>query len=321
MGELAVPGRESGRHALVPAHGSFPDMPVIRPSERSSEPYPLVDGISPTIGWQWRTEEEGGPAFTVITRSVMGTRKVRERFPLSADGWARAWSDLVRLSPANAAQAENALRRRAAESTVQDQRRRASAEVPVLEARTLAAIRGAALLGGYASGADMVVGERYDARFLEDRLGIYPARLPDAVLEVPYGDVEAVDIGGPGMVKSGGRFVGGGFGAAGALEGMAVAAVLNALTTRTTITTVARVQAVGAELFLLETAMTPQQLRMHLSRPLGVIRLAQAARPDDRPAPGRASLVDELARLASMLDSGLLTREEFDTLKARLLSQ
>jgi hypothetical protein len=33
-------------------------------------------------------------------------------------------------------------------------------------------------------------------------------------------------------VKSGGGFIGGGFGAAGAVEGMAIAAVLNALTTQ-----------------------------------------------------------------------------------------
>ncbi len=32
------------------------------------------------------------------------------------------------------------------------------------------------------------------------------------------------------------------------------------------------------------------------------------------------SLVDELAKLASMLESGLLTRDEFDRLKARLLA-
>ena len=42
-----------------------------------------------------------------------------------------------------------------------------------------------------------------------------------------------LEIGGPGLVKTGGGFVGGGFGARGAIEGMAIAAVLNGLTTRT----------------------------------------------------------------------------------------
>jgi hypothetical protein len=44
-------------------------------------------------------------------------------------------------------------------------------------------------------------------------------------------EVQAVVIGGPGLVKSGGGFIGGGSGAVGAVEGMAIAAVLNALTT------------------------------------------------------------------------------------------
>jgi hypothetical protein len=119
-------------------------------------------------------------------------------------------------------------------------------------------------------------------------------------------------------VKSGGGFVGGGFGAVGALQGMAVAAVLNALTTRTKITTVLRIQSPASELFLLNTQMTPGQLRMHLSRPLGAIRAARAV-PAAPPGASISSPVDELTRLASMLEKGLLTREEFDLLKARLL--
>ena len=46
-----------------------------------------------------------------------------------------------------------------------------------------------------------------------------------------------MEIGGSGMVRSGGGFTGGGFGLGGAVEGMAIAAVLNAMTTRTSIKT------------------------------------------------------------------------------------
>jgi hypothetical protein len=99
---------------------------------------------------------------------------------------------------------------------------------------------------------------------------------------------------------------------------MAIAAVLNVLTTRTAVTTVIRVQAPAAELFVLYTRQPPDQLRMGLSQPLGAIRAARtiAARPAVPVSP-----VEELARLAAMLESRLLTREEFDLLKARLLSQ
>jgi hypothetical protein len=124
-------------------------------------------------------------------------------------------------------------------------------------------------------------------------------------------------------VKSGGGFVGGGFGAVGALEGMAVAGVLNALTSRTTITTIVRVQSAACELFLLHTQLTPEQLRIHLSHPLGAIRSARAAADalGQRRAASTASPVEELTRLAAMLEGGLLTRDEFDTLKANLLSR
>jgi hypothetical protein len=133
-----------------------------------------------------------------------------------------------------------------------------------------------------------------------------------------YTAIEDVEIGGPGLVKSGGGFIGGGLGAAGALEGMAVAAVLNALTTKTKITTVIRVRAAACELFLLWTQTPPEQLRIELSQPLGAIRAARAAAAVS-PA-STASVVTELAKAAELLQAGLLTREEFDQLKARLLN-
>jgi hypothetical protein len=59
-----------------------------------------------------------------------------------------------------------------------------------------------------------------------------------------------------------------------------------------------------------------------LSRGIGAIR---EARPpptvaDQVTPPSRTSPVDELTRLAALLNDGLLTREEFDRLKARLIA-
>jgi hypothetical protein len=52
MGDLAVPERPDGRHAAMRDRAEAPAMPVIRPSEQVvAVPYPLFDGISPTIGW------------------------------------------------------------------------------------------------------------------------------------------------------------------------------------------------------------------------------------------------------------------------------
>jgi hypothetical protein len=116
---------------------------------------------------------------------------------------------------------------------------------------------------------------------------------------------------------------GGGFGARGAIEGIAIAAVLNGLTTRTSIKTVVRIQGTGCELFLLHTRVTPEQLRIELSRPLGAMRSMRAdgvAEAIGHQVPARSAVpVEELAKLAEMLEKGLLTREEFELMKAKLL--
>ena len=327
MGDLAVPGRRDGRNASVGAmRPSVPAMPVIRPSEQySGPPYPLLEGLSPTIGWQWAPAAKGGPAFVIISRTMLGSFKVLQRFPLTDDGWAKTWHGVVKLSPDAAGKIRVRLEARAAEDRNRRQRFGDSPEIAELDARSFACLREVALLGGYAPGADMAVGKQYDVRFLEDRLIVCPCRLTDVLAQVPYSEVEAVEIGGPGLVKSGGGFIGGGFGAAGAVEGMAVAAVLNALTTRTSIKTVVRVQGTGCELFLLHARATPEQVRIDLSRPLGAIRSARAsalpgADAHHEPARPASSPVEELTKLASMLQSGLLTREEFDHLKAKLLA-
>jgi hypothetical protein len=152
---------------------------------------------------------------------------------------------------------------------------------------------------------------------------IFPVHSWEVRAAVPYSEVEDIEIGGPGLVKSGGGFIGGGFGAVSALEGMAIASVLNTLTTRTSITTIVRIQGTSCELFLLHTRSTPEQLRIQMSRALGAIRAIRAAaahstQADNRP-PSPASPVQELTKLANMLQAGLLTREEFEQLKAKLL--
>jgi len=105
---------------------------------------------------------------------------------------------------------------------------------------------------------------------------------------VPYGQIDHVEIGGPGLIRRGGGFVGGGFGVTGAMEGMAIAAVLNGLTARTSIKTVVRIQGTGCELFLLYTKATPDQLRIEMSRTLGTIRSARAAEVAEAPSKKRA---------------------------------
>jgi hypothetical protein len=263
----------------------------------------------------------------IIRRSGLGSFKVVESFPLTEDGWASAWQSLTRQNPAAIPQVLAAL---AARETAMARRRALEALTPSGSqdadepaARPLVTMHDVVLLGGYVPGVELYTGKRYHVPFFEDRLLLILGLTARTQAEVPYTEVEDVEIGGPGIVKTGGGFVGGGFGATGAIEGMAIASILNGLTSRTSVKTVVRIQGTGCEFFLLHTRVTPEQLRIELSRPLAVIRSARAshtAEGTQDQAPVRsASPVEELTRLAELLEKGLLTRDEFDVMKAKLM--
>jgi hypothetical protein len=323
MGDPVVPERLGGRSAA--AHAGVPEMPVILPSEQvPGAPHPLLDGISPTLGWEFRPPAKGSPAFVIVRRTGLGSLKVVDSFPLTEDGWARAWQSLVRQNPAAVPQVLARLGAREATMARLRTRDADSREAAELEARALVSLRGVAYLGGYVPGAAITPGGLYDVLFLEDGLVIFAYRQARVLVRVHYTEVEDVEIGGPGLVKTGGGFGGGGFGVSGAVEGIAIAAVLNTLTTRTSVKTVVRIQGTSCELFLLHTKFTPEQLRIAMSRPLGAIRSAratQAAGGTQHPPVAAPSPVQELTKLADMLEKGLLTREEFDLMKAKLLGQ
>jgi hypothetical protein len=313
-----VPDRDQlpGRHEAVAAQAQALAMPDVSPDTLWRSPNLIpVTGQRYTLGWQ--DAKKDGPCFLLVRTSVMGD-KILDRFPLTQNGWDRAWKALVKLD----ADAAQAVAKTLQESRATAARSEAASE---LDARTLIALPEVAYLGGYISEPTITPGKWYDVRFLEDRLAVFACRGADVLAEVPYGQIEHVEIGGPGLVKSGGGFVGGGFGVTGAIEGMAIAAILNGLTTRTSIRTVVRIQGTGCELFLLYTGATPDQLRIGMSRTLSIIRSALATEVAERTQQGvravPSSPVEELAKLADMLEKGLLTREEFDLLKAKLIGR
>lgn len=166
-----------------------------------------------------------------------------------------------------------------------------------LEPGTIAKLSDVALLGGYAPERTIVIGDHYDLWFGDGKFVVFPRWGGTPLMEVRYTDIEDIEIGGPGVVKRGGGYVGGGFSAVGALEGMAIAGVLNALTTRTSIVTVVRIQAMTSELFLLHTKSTPDTLRMELSRALGAIRAVSnsPSAPVRRPASRQGGWTERLA--------------------------
>jgi Protein of unknown function (DUF2510) len=99
-------------------------------------------------------------------------------------------------------------------------------------------------------------------------------------LRLDYSDVTSLQLAGRGafVTKSGGGWMGGGFGAQGMIEGFALATVLNALTTTTKyhIETIVHLNWHSGSLTLLNTQLLPGQWEFHLTP---VFQRIQAAQP------------------------------------------
>jgi hypothetical protein len=95
-------------------------MPRFLPGERltTSQRF-LADWLSPAIGWQFRPETKGSPVFVIARRTALGALKVIESFPLTEDGWARAWQSLVNLNPSAVSEVLAELKRREAKAEAQ----------------------------------------------------------------------------------------------------------------------------------------------------------------------------------------------------------
>jgi hypothetical protein len=153
-------------------------------------------------------------------------------------------------------------------------------------------------------------------RFFSDRLAVSQEREIGALVELRYEEVEALEVGGPGIVTGMSRGQQAGMALAFGWVGAAIAY------TDTKIQTLVRIQTRGSELHFLCRTITPEPLRVQLSQPLGAIRGAHGGQPPPRVGQDTepAAAIAELSRLASLLETGLLTRAEFDNLKAQLLA-
>jgi hypothetical protein len=244
-------------------------------------PNVLVDEGNYTIGWQ---ADEGGPCFVTVKRGPRGELTVLDRFPLSGEGWARAWENFSGRDPAAAERVTRVLDERARDGD---------------GSRTLVLLKYAMLAGGHRPGTRLHIGESYDLRFLSDRLAVFRPGAARPLEETAYPDIRAVEItsglGDP------------------SLDGDATIATIGVGGELVTLTsarldTSLRVETSGGELFFVKTGVSPEDMRIRLSEPLAAIRAVQPS-----------TVADEVLRLARLLDDGLLTREEFVHLKSGLL--
>jgi hypothetical protein len=183
-------------------------------------------------------------------------------------------------------------------------------------------------------------GQAYDLRFLGDRIVVCRPGSATAIVEMPYRDVETVEVNGSGPSKSAGELLAwivtvGGVGAflglhilhlLGLLLGILVFGVIGALAGGgfSNTGTIIRLRARDAELFFSISLKPADAVRIELSEPLRVIenaRAAQAGDPDQPAVLASGSIPDQLSKLASLQQQGMITRDEFEHLKGKLIAQ
>jgi len=140
---------------------------------------------------------------------------------------------------------------------------------------------------------------------------------------VQYADSRFLRIGGAGetTTTTGGGWIGGGFGVAGALEGALLAGVLNAMTTRSTssIETLLHMNAGSRESLLLNQEVQPRVLEVQLAPVYSRLQAAQPPSPPGSPIDPDDRRLDQLRQLGDLRSAGVLTDEEFQGEKDRIL--
>jgi hypothetical protein len=99
-----------------------------------------------------------------------------------------------------------------------------------------------------------------------------------------------------------------------------IGAVIGSASTK--IETIVRIRAGDAEFYFLNPHKRPDALRIDMSEALRAVDKARTAPSADNPpesAPGSVS--DELTKLASLLQQDVITRDEFEHLKAKLIAE
>lgn len=166
------------------------------------------------------------------------------------------------------------------------------------------------IVGG--SGWSDMVDHQVDLKIMDQSMDFFDFSLVQKK-SVVYTDIRAVEIGGPGRVTSGPGISGGGFGAEGALTGMAIATVANILLTHSSTRTIVRVQFDDSEVIFVSSDLEPDAIRVVLS-PLFVGLRSSNNENDEK------SMPKQLAELAGLRDSGALSEEQYQRAVNKVVS-
>lgn len=159
------------------------------------------------------------------------------------------------------------------------------------------------VLGG--SGLGAVEGETVHLEFTNRAISVSGA--DQTKIELALAEVADVVVSGPGTVTTGSGFIGGGFGIAGALEGIGMATILNTISTRTKIHTFIGLITNVGELHVHYSGLEPGALRMALAPVFTSLRTINPTWIDEREAV-----------LYRLFETKAIDEPEFGRLQSRL---
>lgn len=299
---------------------------AVEPEPRlsSTDPPPIFPLPAPTAPFMAHTKEfrfgwyapnrKSDVMFVISRTTALGGDKTLHAYPLTEDGWAKAWAQMIKLSNDLATEMSAVVQR------IDETRTRTAATEAWRKEReelgVIAAIPGCELLGGHGFDPQLKIGEQCDLYFTEEGLWVTRARLQKPWIRAPYSSSRALAFSKSGP-RSGGLGAGG-FAAIALTEGVIAAGLLSSLTARYSVQTIIRYQGLDFEAFFFCSTFTPDQLRIELSVPEGRIQAATAsAGPAALTEP--EDLTIRLQRLGELFRSGLLSQDEFSAAKAKLL--
>lgn len=324
-------GSDQARQAAGGMPTSIPAMPSVAPGMvyRGSPELLVNYDVHYSLGWQ--DHRKAGPSIVLVRLRSFG-EPVKARFPLTEQGWADAWRALSSADPSAAAAIAAKLARQA-------QRDNAAAALTALDQQSLCYLPRVTFKGG-SGGSPLAKDQAYILRFLSDQITVGLPRQLNAVLSIPYRDVDSVEVSGPGKVDMQlsqvlvlilglgllgavlGFFV---FRLAGLLLGAVLFGLIGALagSASTTVESIVRIRAADADLYFLNAEREPDALRIELAAARAAIDTARGAPRAEAKGSAvlpPASIPDQLGKLTSLLEKGTITRDEFEHLKAKLIA-
>jgi len=240
--------------------------------------------------------------------------KALHKFPLTEEGWDEAWQLIASQYPhlAQAVAKKAAANQDGHRAAKEDQ----AAKDELDRLNPFATVTDCVLLGGHGYDPTFEPGTPCVLHFTDEGLWVRTRDRWIPRIRTPYAEARGLEFSGPGEVKKGGKFFGGGFGLVGAVEGMIAATVLNSLTSQSEIQTIIRFEAADLEAFFFHSQTTPDKLRINLSEAVSRIK-----RQAEAPPTAAADPIADLERLSRLHDQGALSDEEFTVLKAKLIAK